>query len=77
MGSFRHHGCEAFVRTEQRGWDLLDFMDVMTLYTLGGDLLGFEVVRLFYALTRGGGDLSDIMDVLTLYALTKGGGFFE
>ena len=34
MGSFRCHGCCDFVRTDQRGWDLLDVMDVMTLYAL-------------------------------------------
>ena len=39
MGSFRHDGCYDFVRTDQRGWDLLDIMDVTT----------------FQALTRRGG----------------------
>ena len=29
VGSFRYHGCYDFVRTDQRGWDLLDFLDVM------------------------------------------------
>ena len=41
VGSFRHHACYHLVRTDQRGWDLLDIMDVTTLY----------------ALTRGGGIL--------------------
>ena len=39
MGSFRLPGCYDFARADQRGWDLLDIMDVTTLY----------------ALTRGGG----------------------
>ena len=29
VGSFRYHGCYDFVRTDQRGWDLLDFLDLM------------------------------------------------
>ena len=41
VGSFRHPECYDFVRTDQRGWDLLDFLDGMALY----------------ALTRGGGIL--------------------
>ena len=41
VGSFRLPGCYDFVRTVQRGWDLLDFLDVMTLYALsrGGGFL--------------------------------------
>ena len=31
VGSFRFPGCYDFVRTDQRGWNLLDVMDVMTL----------------------------------------------
>ena len=60
MGFFRHHGCCDVVRADQRGWDLLDIMDIMTLY----------------ALTRGGGIFFDIMDVTTLYLLTRGGVIF-
>ena len=29
VGSFRYHGCYDFVRADQRGWDLLGFLDVM------------------------------------------------
>ena len=38
-GLFTCYGCFDFVRTDQRVWDLLGIMDVMTLY----------------AVTRGGG----------------------
>ena len=61
MGSFIFPGCNDFVRADQSGWDLLDFLDVMTLY----------------ALTRGGWDLLDFLDVRTLYALSRGGGIFS
>ena len=61
MGSFRHHGRYDFVRTDQRGWDLLDIMDVTTLY----------------ALTSGGGIFFfGTTDVTTSYAVTRGGGIF-
>ena len=80
MGSFRHHGCYDFVRTDQTGWDLLDIMDVNQR---GWDLLDIMDVMTLYALTRGGGifstswmcfvrtdprgwDLLDITDVVTL-----------
>ena len=60
VGSFRGHGCFDFVRTDQKGWDLLDILHVM----------------MFYTLSRGGGIFFDVMDVVTLYALTRGGGIF-
>ena len=49
VGSFRHHGCYDFGRIDQRGWDLLDIVDVTTLYPLSMDVLTL------YALTRGVG----------------------
>ena len=74
MGSFRFLGCFDFVRTVQRGWDLLDFLDVMTLYALsrGGGIFRFPGVR---AVQRGW-DLLDFLDAMTLYALSRGGGIF-
>ena len=36
VGSFRLPGCYDFVRAVQRGWELLDFLDAMTLYALSG-----------------------------------------
>ena len=57
VGSFRFLGCYDFVRTVQRGWDLLDFLDAMTLYALprGGGILDFLDAMTLYALSRGGG----------------------
>ena len=41
VGSFRPPGCYDFVRIDQKGWDLLDVMDVTPLGALarGGGIL--------------------------------------
>ena len=59
-GPLRLPGWYDFARADQRGWDLLDIMDVTALY----------------ALSRGGWDLLDLLGGMTLYALTRGGVFF-
>ena len=53
----RFLGCYDFVRTVRRGWDLLDFLDAMTLYALsrGGGILDFLDAMTLYALSRQGG----------------------
>ena len=65
VGSFRRHGCYAFGRVGQRGWDLLDLLDVTILYavTRGGGIL--EMSWLLRLRTQGR-DLLDVMDVLRL-----------
>ena len=78
MGSFRLPGCYDFVRTVQRGWDLLDFLDAMTLYACpeGVGSLRFLGCYDFVRAVQRGWDLLDFLDVMTLYALSRGGGIF-
>ena len=59
MGSFRFLGCFDFVRTVQRGWDLLDFLDVLILYALsrGGGIFRFPGCYYFVRAVQRGWDL--------------------
>ena len=70
MGSFRLPGCYDFVRTDQRGWDLLDVMDVLTLYALTRGVRSFRCHGCFdfVRTDQRGWDLLDVMNVMTLYA---------
>ena len=78
VGSFRFLGCCDFVRTVQRGWDLLDFLDVMTLYALPEGVGSFRFLGCydFVRTVQSGWDLLDFLAVMTLYALSRGGGIF-
>ena len=79
MGSLRFLGCYDFVRAVQRGWDLLDFLDVMTLYALPEGVGSFRFLGCydFVRTVQSGWDLLDFLDVMTLHALSRGGGIFE
>ena len=75
VGSVRHPGCYDFVRTDQRGWDLLDVMDVTIWYALtrGGGIFRLPGCYDFVRTDQRGRDPSDLLDVTIWYALTRKG----
>ena len=60
------------------GWDLLDFLDVMTCthWPEGAGSFRLPGCCDFVRTYQRGWDLLDVLDVMTLYALTRGGGIF-
>ena len=78
MGSFRLPGCYDFVRTVQRGWDLLDFLDAMTRTHCPEGVGSFRLPGCYDCVrtVQRGWDLLDFLDAMTLYALSRGGGIF-